>query len=129
MMVHQAVTVMALLGAHKQKGESLFNLQRSCCSKRVLCILHSLPAIFSIFAEKNIFSKVRALEMLHSMRLRVYTLLVLRSITLNASKKCFGYEVDNLITSILRAVIPTIRTFDFSFKSVRCYTELILSII
>jgi len=73
-MVRQEVTVMALLGALKQKGEIVLKFAVLVLSKRVLCILHSLPAILFIYCKENIFfSKVRALEMLHSMRLRVYT--------------------------------------------------------
>jgi len=74
MMVHRAVTVMAVLWAHKKKG-------RKCTQ---ICSAHVVPNAFfafyipylpycSIIAEKNIFPKVRALEMLHFMRLRVYT--------------------------------------------------------
>lgn len=75
-MVHQALTVRAVLGAHKQKGESVLKFAVLMLSKHILCILHSLPTILFIYCrQKNIyiFFKIRALELLHSMGLRVCT--------------------------------------------------------
>jgi hypothetical protein len=96
-MIHQAMTVMTVLGNTQIKGRKC---TQSCSANVVQTrslqfYIPYLPCC-SFIAKKNIFSKVKALEMLHSMGLRADTF---ACIAFNASKKCFRYELDNLIKS------------------------------
>jgi hypothetical protein len=72
-MVRQEVTVMALLRAHKQKGEIVLKFAVLVLSKHVLCILYSLPAILFIYCKENIFFKSKSIGDVTLHEIRVYT--------------------------------------------------------